>query len=147
MNLGKRDYVKKMLFDKGIDTRFFFTGMHKQQVYSGNDERDLLRVLTSRAINLMANIILNFKIKDYDSGFVAAKKEVFDKVIFNPKGHREYCIEFLYGCTKKKLKVKEVGYICEERKKGTSKSNPSFFGFLKFGVQYAVRIIKLRLNV
>lgn len=25
-----RDIVKKMLFEKGIDTRFFFTGMHKQ---------------------------------------------------------------------------------------------------------------------
>jgi len=116
-------------------------------VEGGKDKRDLLRVLASRAINIMANIILNFKIKDYDSGFVAAKKKVFDKVIFNPKGHGEYCIEFLYGCTKKRLKVKEVGYIFEERKKGTSKSNPSFFGFLKFGVQYAIRIIKLRLNV
>jgi len=28
-----RDKVKKMLFKKGIDTRFFFTGMHKQPIF------------------------------------------------------------------------------------------------------------------
>ncbi len=92
-------------------------------VEGGKDKRDFLRVLTSRAINLMANIILNFKIRDYDSGFIAAKRDVFDKVTFNPKGHGEYCIEFLYRCTKKKLKVKELGYTFRDRKKGTSKSN------------------------
>jgi len=29
-----RDEVKKKLFEKGIDTRFFFTGMHKQPVFN-----------------------------------------------------------------------------------------------------------------
>ena len=113
---------------------------------SGRDKRDFIRVLTSRAINLMANIILNFKVRDYDSGFVAAKRKVFDKVSFNPKGHGEYCIEFLYKCTKKGMKVKEVGYIFEDRKRGTSKSNASVLGFLKFGFQYAGKIVKLRFS-
>lgn len=112
----------------------------------GKDQRDFVRVLTSRAINLMANVILNFKVRDYDSGFVAAKKDVFDKVTFNPKGHGEYCIEFLYKCTKKGLKVKEVGYVFRDREKGTSKSNSSVSGFLKFGAQYAGKIIKLRFS-
>lgn len=112
----------------------------------GKDQRDFMRVLTSRAINLMANIMLNFKVRDYDSGFVVAKREVFEKVTFNPKGHGEYCIEFLYKCTKKDLKVKEVGFVFKDREKGTSKSNPSVFGFLKFGVQYTGKIIKLRFS-
>lgn len=116
--------------------------------YAGNgrDERDILRVLTSRAINIMANLILNFKVKDYDSGFVAAKREVFEKATFNPEGHGEYCIEFLYKCTKKGLRVKEIGYVFRDRKKGISKSNSSVFGFLKFGAQYAGKIIKLRFS-
>jgi len=115
-------------------------------VEGGKDKRDFLRVVTSRTVNLMANIVLNFKVKDYGSGFIATKREVLDKVIFNPQGHGEYCIEFLYKCTKKGFKIKEVGYVFEERQKGTSKSNESFFKFLKFGLQYTLRIIKLRLK-
>src|SRR3989338_10010012 len=76
----------------------------------GKDDRSFIRVTTSRLINWFANIVLNFKIKDYDSGFVAVKKEVFKEVKFNPQGHGEYCIEFLYKCTKKGYKVKEIGY-------------------------------------
>ncbi|MEK6943393.1 MAG: polyprenol monophosphomannose synthase [Nanoarchaeota archaeon] len=111
----------------------------------GRDKRDALRVITSRAINLMANFVLNFKVKDYGSGFVATKKSVLEKVIFDPKGHGEYCIEFLYKCTRKNLKIREVGYVFEDRKKGTSKSNESLFKFLKFGVQYALRILRIRM--
>ncbi len=113
-------------------------------VEGGKDKRDLMRVITSRAINLMANFVLNFKVKDYGSGFVATKRDVLDKVIFNPHGHGEYCIEFLYKCTKNNFKIREVGYAFEDRKKGVSKSNESLFKFLRFGFQYACRIIKLR---
>lgn len=115
-------------------------------VDGGKDKRDFLRIITSRAVNLMANILLNFKVKDYGSGFIATKRKVLDKVVFNPRGHGEYCIEFLYKCTKKALKIKEVGYVFEDRQKGASKSNESFFKFLKFGLQYTLRIIKLRLS-
>ena len=71
-------------------------------VKGGEDDRSFIRVMTSRLINLFANIVLNFKIKDYDSGFVAVRRKVFDEVKFNPEGHGEYCIEFLYKCTRKK---------------------------------------------
>lgn len=115
-------------------------------VQNGKDERDFIRVITSKAINLMANFILNFKIKDYDSGFIASKREVFEKVMFDPKGHGEYCIEFLYKCTRQGFKVKEVGYVFRDREKGVSKSNASFLGFIKFGFQYGFRILKIRLS-
>ena len=35
----KRDYVKKMLFGRGIDTRFFFTGMHKQPIFERENRK------------------------------------------------------------------------------------------------------------
>lgn len=35
----KRDDVKKMLFENGIDTRFFFTGMHKQPMFKVKNEK------------------------------------------------------------------------------------------------------------
>ena len=112
----------------------------------GKDDRSFIRVLTSRLINWFANIILNFKIKDYDSGFVAVKREVFDKVKFNPQGHGEYCIEFLYKCTKKGYKAKEVGYVFTERKLGESKTSQYIYSVFLYGIQYIKRIIKVRLN-
>jgi dolichol-phosphate mannosyltransferase len=112
----------------------------------GKDNRSFIRVTTSRLINLFANIVLNFKVKDYDSGFVAARREVLDKVKFNPKGHGEYCIEFLYKCTRKGYKIKEVGYVFTERKLGESKTSQYVYSVFLYGINYIKRIINVRLN-
>lgn len=112
----------------------------------GGDNRSFVRVATSRLINLLANIILNFKIKDYDSGFVAARREVLKKVKFDPKGHGEYCIEFLYKCTKKGYKVNEIGYVFTERKQGESKTSKYIYSVALHGFKYVWRILKVRLS-
>ena len=62
----------------------------------GKDKRPLIRVITSKMINLFANIVLNFNVLDYDTGFVAAKKDVFKKVPLSTKGYGDYCIDLLY---------------------------------------------------
>lgn len=112
----------------------------------GGDNRGFIRVITSRIINLLANIILNFKIRDYDSGFIAARREVFDHITFEPKGHGEYCIEFLYKCTKKNYKIKEIGYVFTERKLGKSKTSQYVFSILTYGIHYIGRIFKVRFS-
>ena len=112
----------------------------------GEDDRSLIRVITSRLINWFANIVLNFKIKDYDSGFVAVRREVFDEVKFNPRGHGEYCIEFLYKCTKKMFKIKEIGYVFTERVLGESKTSQYVYSVFVYGIRYVQRIIKVRLD-
>ena len=112
----------------------------------GKDDRSFVRVATSRLINWFANIVLNFKIKDYDSGFVAAKSEVLKDVKFNPKGHGEYCIEFLYKCTRKGYKVKEIGYVFTERKLGESKTAQYVYSVFLYGINYIKRIIKVRFS-
>jgi len=113
-------------------------------VMGGKDARSVIRVVTSRTINLLANLILNFKVLDYDSGFIATKREVVDNVSFNPKGHGEYCIEFLYKAGKKSFKIKEIGYVFTERKKGESKTARYFFSILLYGAHYIWRILKIR---
>ena len=111
----------------------------------GKDGRSLIRVVTSRLINWFANIILNFKIKDYDSGFVAVRKKVFNEIKFNPQGHGEYCIEFLYKCTRKNYRIKEIGYVFTERKLGESKTSQYVYSVFLYGIQYIKRIIKVRM--
>jgi len=115
-------------------------------VKGAKDKRPFIRVVTSRMINLFANLFLNFKIKDWDSGFVMARKNVFDKVQLNTKGYGEYCVEFLYKCTLKGLKIKELHYIFTNRQKGKSKTTAHFYSLLGHGFKYCWKIILLRLK-
>ena len=115
-------------------------------VKGGADRRGFVRVITSYAINILANLILNFKVRDYDSGFVAVRKEVFRDIDFEPKGHGEYCIEFLYKCTKKGYKIREIGYVFTERKEGESKTAQYLYSITYHGFKYIGRILKVRFS-
>lgn len=110
----------------------------------GKDAREPLRVITSKAINLYTNLILNFKVRDYNSGFVAAKKEVFEKVKIYPHGYGEYCVRFLYQAGKAGFKIKEVGYTFKEREQGVSKTGEYLMDILKHGIKYASRVLMFR---
>lgn len=129
-------------FVKALENHDVVVG--SRYVKGAKDKRPHIRVITSRMMNLFANIILNFKIKDYDSGFVAIRRAVFNKVKFNPKGYGEYCIEFLFNCTRKGFKVKEIPYVFTDREKGQSKTSEHFYSLLVHGFGYAWRIIALR---
>jgi len=113
-------------------------------VKGAKDNRALIRVITSRMINFFANFVLNFKIKDYDSGFIMVKKEVFDNISLNTSGYGEYCVKFLYDCTKKHFKIKEVPYYFTDRKKGQSKTTEHFYSLFTHGWKYGMAILKIR---
>ena len=114
-------------------------------VRGGGDERSFLRVLASRFINGMASFILKGDVKDYDSGFIAVNKSVFDRIVYKPYGYGEYFIEFVFDACRKNLKIVEVGFIFKERSQGKSKSMISIFSFLKLGLHYMIRILKIKI--
>jgi dolichol-phosphate mannosyltransferase len=112
----------------------------------GVDDREPLRVISSRLINGLATLVLGYGIRDYDSGFVVLKRDVFNKVSIIPTGYGAYFMEFLYTCRKKGLKVLEVPYVFRDRAKGVSKSAPSVYRFFRTGMQYVMRIFTARLR-
>ncbi|HLC46479.1 MAG TPA: glycosyltransferase, partial [Candidatus Nanoarchaeia archaeon] len=112
----------------------------------GRDIRDFKRRLTSRMINLFTNMLLGFSIKDFNSGFVFAKKKVFDDVHIMEKGYGQYCIRFLYDCLKKGYKIREIGYSFTERSKGVSKTGSSIWPLLKHGWNYGIEVIKIKVG-
>ena len=112
----------------------------------GQDDRAFLRVASSRLINGLAQVVLGFGIKDYDSGFVVLRRSVFNKVSIIPTGYGAYFMEFIYTCRKKGLTVFEMPYVFRDRAKGISKSAPSLFRFFKTGMQYVIRIFTARLR-
>jgi dolichol-phosphate mannosyltransferase len=112
----------------------------------GIDDREWLRVLSSRLINGLATLVLGYGIRDYDSGFVVLRRSVFNKVSIVPTGYGAYFMEFLYTCRKKGLSVHEMPYVFRDRAKGVSKSAPSLYRFLRTGMQYVIRIFVARLR-
>lgn len=115
-------------------------------VPGGGDKRGRLRAGASRLINAFAGLLLGCGVRDYDSGFVAVRREVFDKVALSHEGFGEYFIEFVYDCRGKGLRVAEMPYVLREREKGVSKSAPSPGAFLKAGAGYALRILAVRFS-
>jgi dolichol-phosphate mannosyltransferase len=115
-------------------------------VNGGKDDRAPSRVLTSRLINRLANIILGYGIKDYDSGFILMHRKVLNYVSLAPTGYGAYFIDFLYACSRKGLRVVEMPYTFTERKKGVSKSNVNLIQFGLAGLGYFTRIIKTRFS-
>jgi dolichol-phosphate mannosyltransferase len=111
----------------------------------GRDARPFMRRFTSRAINIFANVMLPVKVRDYDSGFVAVARHVFDKVTISGEGYGEYCIEFLCHAGLAGFKITEIGYEFTDRRAGKSKTAAGgTFSYISLGFQYARRVIAIR---
>jgi dolichol-phosphate mannosyltransferase len=101
----------------------------------------------SRLINSFAWLVLDSSIHDYTTGYVASRREVFEKIGWERSGYGEYCIEFLYKAARRGFVVKEAPFVCTERKDGTSKTNASVSGLLKLGFLYGIKVLKLRFGL
>jgi len=113
-------------------------------VDNGTDTRKRWIRYSSGLLNYTAQVLLSNKVKDYTSGFICLKREIFNKITINPYGFGEYFIELMYDCIKNDYSVKEVGYIYSDRKSGESKSTSSIIKFLILGLSYIKKIIQLK---
>jgi len=115
-------------------------------VTGGGDERELSRVIASRLINGWARLCLGDHLKDYTSNFVVVRREVFDYVMPTPVGFGEFFIELVYRASRKGLSVVETPYILKDRREGASKASANWPRFLKLGLRYFFRIIRVRIS-
>lgn len=113
-------------------------------VDGGLDDREPLRVRSSRMINGFARLVLGGSVRDYDSGFVAIRREVFDSVTLIPFGYGEYFMEFVYDAHRAGLRIVEIGYHFRDRSAGSSKSMPNLCSFFRTGFHYGFRILSLK---
>ena len=112
----------------------------------GSDNRAPIRTLASKTINGLARLVLGGHVRDYDSGFVAVRRDVFNTVTLMPYGYGEYFMEFLFDAQRHGLSVVEVGYAFRDRTVGVSKSMPSLVSFIITGSRYVLRILSVRLK-
>jgi dolichol-phosphate mannosyltransferase len=114
----------------------------------GRDARDsAARILASRAINAFGTLWLGGPVRDWTSGFVAARRATLRKVpIRADHVYGDYCIDFLHRACRAGCRVVEVPYACVERRAGTTKTSPSLRRFAALGLTYARTIVRLRWN-
>ena len=97
----------------------------------------------SRALNLFIRIVLRIPVRDVTGGFFAAKRRSLQALdsdtVFT--GHGDYCFALLDKGFKKGLRLKELPFEYYPRQDGLSKTR-----FLKAGVSYGLRALKLRLG-
>jgi len=112
----------------------------------GRDARDSsARILASRAINSFGTLSLGGPVRDWTSGFVAARRSALQRVPIRPDhAYGDYCIDFLHRACRQGLRVVEVPYTCVERRAGTTKTSPSLRRFTALGLRYVHTIRRLR---
>lgn len=100
-------------------------------------------VILSRVMNYFISFTLGYSFKDYTSGFVAVRKNVFDKIRI--KGdYGEYFIDFIYRARKNGYNIIEIPYYCVPRRAGASKTGANLIDYLKRGWRYILLTISLR---
>ncbi len=137
------EMVPKMIdrlaeFDAVIGSRF---------VANGKDDRDFIRIFTSKLIIGFARTVLGCKTRDIDSGFMVMKRECLDGALFSPTGYGEYFIELVANLERKNYKILEIGYEFRDRgeDEGQSKSFSSWLRFLFLGCKYGLRVLRCRI--
>ncbi|MBI3456861.1 MAG: glycosyltransferase [Candidatus Rokubacteria bacterium] len=112
----------------------------------GADARDSrARILASRAINLLGTVCLGGPVRDWTSGFVAARRSALERVPLRTHYvYGDYCIDFLYRADRAGLRVVEVPYRCVERRAGETKTSPDLTRFTALGLRYVGTILQLR---
>lgn len=127
-------------YDIVAGSRFVKGGSFKQNT-SGTED-SWIAVILSRLMNEYIRLMLGRWFKDYTSGFVAVKKNVFKKITLTGD-YGEYFIDFIVRAKLLDYKIIEIPYICLPRTKGYSKTGSGMKDYLKRGKKYLAVTIKL----
>ncbi len=97
----------------------------------------------SQIINMWARLVLAWSITDYTSGFVLARREIFDRIDLRGD-YGEYCIDLLYRVKTAGYSICELPYLCVPRSAGDSKTATNLWGYLSRGIHYVTTVLRLR---
>ena len=94
-------------------------------------------------INGFATLVISPQVRDYTSGFIAARREVFQAIRLQGD-YGEYCIDLLGRALRAGYTVREVPYVCVPRTAGESKTGVNLWDYLVKGRRYVTTIWRLR---
>ncbi len=130
-------------YDVAIGSRFAEGGDDLRYDKDLNHKRivDIHRIL-SRWICIVTSILFFTTLKDWTSGFIAIRKDIFNK--FKLKGdYGEYFMYLLHYLIVSNYKIKELPYVLRPRLRGTPKTTESYFGLFTKGTKYIFAVLRL----
>lgn len=127
-------------YDISVGSRYIPDG---GTVIVEKSQDSMLSAVSSFVMNYFIQRLLDTSFKDYTSGFIAARKDVFDDIKLRGD-YGEYFIDLIYNALKKGYKVIEIPYILQARKHGESKTGSNFFQLSKRGIKYITTSLRLR---
>ncbi len=113
-----------------------------RNVYNSNDS--VFGMIFSTLFNKFLNSIFKTNLTDITSGFIIGKKSHFIEEQFTKSEYGEYFIYMLSDLLSKKINIIEIGYICETRIAGVSKTATNIGQLIKRGIPYIRTAIKVR---
>ena len=96
----------------------------------------------SITINIFASLLLGWGVRDYTSGFIAARRQVFERLTLQGD-YGEYCIDLLARAQMLGLRVVEVPYTCGARFSGQSKTGGHALDYVRRGRKYVWSVLSL----
>lgn len=93
-------------------------------------------MLLSILINKLLSTLFRTELTDLTSGFIVLRKDYIDSKVFEKKEYGEYFIYLIADLIKKEISIMEVGYICETRLHGYSKTGSGIIKFIIRGIPY-----------
>ena len=93
-------------------------------------------MIASTLFNKLLIFILKSPIKDLTSGFIIGKRQYFFEESFSKSSYGEYFVYLMTDLMKKNINIQELGYICETRIHGESKTASSLVQLFRRGVPY-----------
>ncbi len=105
-----------------------------QNVRKSNDS--VFGMLLSILINKILSFLFRTKLTDLTSGFIVIDKNFIDEKVFINKDYGEYFIYLLGDLINKNIEIEEIGYICETRLHGYSKTGSGMIKFIIRGIPY-----------
>lgn len=124
-------------YDVAVGSRFVLGGK-----WRGEKNDPFLGVVFSRLLNLFIQVCLDHRFKDYTSGFVVARKEIFNRIKLRGD-YGEYFIDFIYRALKLNYQVVEVPYVWVPRGAGHSKTGDTLRDYFRRGWKYVGTTIRL----
>lgn len=130
-------------YDVAVGSRFVLGGSWRGKERDPSDS--ILGVVLSKLMNLFIQICLDHRFRDYTSGFVVARKEIFDRIKLRGD-YGEYFIDFIYRALKLNYHVVEVPYVWLNRAAGCSKTGAKLSDYCRRGWKYIAMTVRLLLS-
>ena len=109
-----------------------------------NSNDSVFGMIFSIIFNKFLKILFKTSLTDITSGFIVGKKEYFKEQSFINANYGDYFIYLVSDFIKNKVDIIEIGYICETRMFGTSKTASNIFQLIRRGIPYIKVAIKIR---